>query len=215
MAKSHARSGSKAAPAVAYHCRRQWSRSIFAAAVLLTFVVVGMVLALQPADAPAAAQGGAPPVTNIEVRNGLNPGEVVISWDAVPQATHYRIGYVNMEVDYHLAKASCTGEWIEAFVYVDVNARNIPVSNGRAEYTVRRIAPGARHAFTVLTSNNFVDTGNEGSVNSEFFWPSHRLAGASQATAPRWSPSTTPRAAPAGPTTRTGPAIPRLGNGKV
>ena len=48
---------------------------------------------------------------------------------------HYRIGYVNMEVDYHFAKGSCTEEWIEAFVYVDVNARNIPVNNGRAEYT--------------------------------------------------------------------------------
>ena len=81
-----------------------------------------------------------------------------------------------MEVDYHLAKASCTGEWIEAFVYVDVNARNIPINNGRAEYTVRRLSPGARHAFTVLTSNNFVDTGGGGRVSSEFFWPSN----------PRW-----------------------------
>ena len=81
-----------------------------------------------------------------------------------------------MEVDYHLAKASCTGEWIEAFVYVDVNARNIPVNNGRAEYTVRRIVPGARHAFTVLTGNDFIDSGGGGSVSSEFFWPSN----------PRW-----------------------------
>ena len=116
------------------------------------------------------------PTANIAVRAGSNSGEVVISWDAVPQATHYRIGYVNMEVDYHLAEASCTGEWIEAFVYVDVNARNIPVSNGRAQYTVRRLSPGAQHAFTVLTSNNFVDTGGGGSVSSEFFWPSN----------PRW-----------------------------
>ena len=97
-------------------------------------------------------------------------GEVVIEWDAVPEASHYRI-YVNMEVDYHLAKASCTGEWIEAFVYIDVNARNIPVNNGRAEYTVRRLSEGARHAFTVLASNDFVDSGSGGSVSSEFFWP--------------------------------------------
>ena len=111
------------------------------------------------------------PAANIAVRAGANSGEVVISWDAVSGASHYRIGYVNMEVDYHLAKASCTQEWIEAFVYVDVNARNIPVSNGRAEYTLRRLDLGARHAFTVLTSNNFVDTGGGGSVSSEFFWP--------------------------------------------
>lgn len=116
------------------------------------------------------------PTANIAVRAGDNSGEVIISWDAVPGASHYRIGYVNMEVDYHLAQASCTEEWIEAFVYVDVNAQNIPISNGRAEYTIRRLSPGARHAFTVLTSNNFVDSGAGGSVNSEFFWPSN----------PRW-----------------------------
>ena len=118
--------------------------------------------------------GGFSPTSNIDVRLGTNTGEVVISWDAVEGATHYRIGYVNMEVDYNLAKASCTGEWIEAFVYIDVNARNIPVSNGRAEYTLRRVSPGARHAFTVLTSNSFVDSGSGGSVSSEFFWASPR-----------------------------------------
>ena len=99
---------------------------------LILIAMLGVVLATAR---PAGAQGGVPPVTNIELRNGPNPGEVVISWDAVPAATHYRIGYVNMEVAYHLAKASCTAEWIEAFVYVDVNAKNIPVTNGRAPST--------------------------------------------------------------------------------
>ena len=117
-----------------------------------------------------------PPTGNIAVRVGDHPGEAVVSWDVVPRATHYRIGYVNMEVDYHLAKASCTGEWIDAFVYTDVNAWNIPVENGRAEYTVRRLSPGARHAFTVLTGNDFIDSGSGGSVRSEFFWPGN----------PRW-----------------------------
>ena len=92
---------------------------------------------------PAAAQDGISPVTNIELRYGADHSEVTVSWDPVPRATHYRIGYVNMEVDYHLATAGCTKEWIEAFVYVDVNALNIPVNNGKAEYTVRRIDPGA------------------------------------------------------------------------
>ena len=116
------------------------------------------------------------PITNLAVEVGPGSGEATLSWDAVPDATHYRIGYVNMEVDFHLAKASCTGEWIEAFIYVDVDARNIPVSDGRAEYTVRRLSPGARHAFTVLTSNDWVDSGAGGRVRSEFFWPS----------SPRW-----------------------------
>ena len=128
---------------------------------------------------PANAQSSAPPVTNILVRNGTQPGEVVVSWDAVPQATHYRIGYVNMETDYPLAKASVTGEWVEAFVYVDVNARNFTVAGGRTEYTVRRLAQGVRHAFTVLTSNNFANTTQ--SVSGEFSWPSD----------PRWEFFTT------------------------
>ncbi|MDE2785202.1 MAG: excalibur calcium-binding domain-containing protein [Chloroflexota bacterium] len=113
-----------------------------------------------------------------------------MSWDAVPGATHYRIGYVNMVTDYPLAKASVTGDWINAFIYVDENARNIPVANGRAEYTVRRLQQDARHAFTVLTSSNFVDTGAAGSVTSEFSWPSnprwtfHTVADRGGATAP-------------------------------
>ena len=114
------------------------------------------------------------PTANIDVRAGVDSGEVIVSWDSVPGATHYRIGYVNMEVGYHLAKASCTGEWVEALIYVDVSAQNIPVNNGRAEYTIRRPVSGARYAFTVLTSNDFVDTGAGGSVSSEFLWSSPR-----------------------------------------
>ena len=140
------------------------------AALFVALTLVAMV----GSAVPASAQGGVPPVANIQLASGPNSGEVVVSWDAVPQATHYRIGYVNMEIDYHLAKASCTEEWIEAFIYVDVNARNIPVSNGRGEYTVRRLSTGARHAFTVLTSNNFYNTREN--AGGDFSWPQN----------PRW-----------------------------
>ena len=104
---------------------------------------------------------------------GALPVSVVPGRGARPRAPAARQGLKarSTEVDYYLAKASCTGEWIEAFIYVDVNAQNIPVNDGRAEYTIRRLVPGVRHAFTVLTSNNFVDTGGGGSVRSEFFWP--------------------------------------------
>ena len=152
-------------------------------------------LAVTRAAAPTpATPGGVPPVTNLAVREGPNPGEAVLSWDAVASATHYRIGYVNMEVDYHLAKAGCTAEWIGAFIFVDVNARNIPVNFGRAEYTVQRLSPGARHAFTVLTADRFVDTGHQGSVSSEFYWPSN----------PRWKFLPGRNALPTGVTLPTG-----------
>ena len=76
------------------------------------------------------------------MRDGTNPGEVIISWDAVPQATYYRIGSVTMVTDYPKAKSRPTGEWIEAFIYVDVNAINFPPVNGRVAYTI----PGWRRA---------------------------------------------------------------------
>ena len=144
------------------------------ALMVAAILTVAGLLAIVGNPSTASAQTGAPATGNITVVDGSNPGEVVISWDAVPAATHYRIGYVNMVQDYPLAKASVTGEWIEAFVYVDVNARNFTVSGGRVQYVIRRLAQGDRHAFTVLTSSNHVNTRE--SFNSEFSWPSN----------PRW-----------------------------
>ena len=140
------------------------------------FVAILLVVLVSAGLGRAEAQG-VPATGNIAIRDGSNPGEVVVSFDAVSQATHYRIGYVNMVTDYPLAKASATGDWINAFIYVDENARNLRVSGGRAEYTVRRLQQGARHAFTVLTSGDFTDTGGGGSVSSEFAWPTN----------PRWT----------------------------
>ena len=130
----------------------------------LVIVVVLVVLStFVGGDSPAMAQTGAPSTGNIVVRDGPILGEVVISWDAVPATTHYRIGYVNMETDYPLAKASNTGNWLEAFVYVDVEAQNFTVVGGRAEYTIRRLEQGVRHAFTVRTGN---------SPHGDYTWPS-------------------------------------------
>ena len=126
-------------------------------------------LARLPVPGIVPERRGPPPAANLDIRPGENEDEVVISWDLVPEATHYRIGYVNMEVDSNLTQESCTKDWIEAFVYVDVNALNIPVSEeGRAEYTIRRLTPGAAHTFTVLTSSNLYD--NKINVGAEFTW---------------------------------------------
>ena len=80
--------------------RRTW---IFLLTMLAA--VIAAVFVFGVSDRPASAQTGAPATGNITVRDGTSPGEVVISFDAVPGATHYRIGYVNMETDYLLAKA--------------------------------------------------------------------------------------------------------------
>ena len=115
----------------------------------------------------ASAQSEVPPTSNIQVADGQNPGEVIISWDFVEQATYYRVGYVNMERDYPLAKASRTGNWMEAFIYVDLETRNFVESRGQVQYTMRGLQQGVRHAFSVLTN---------GSRYDEPTWPSN----------PRW-----------------------------
>ena len=135
-------------------------------AVLIAVLAI-IVATMVATPTPSYAHSHTLPVTNIQVAQGHNPGEVLVSWDAVAQVTHYRIGYVNMDTDYPLAKASVTGEWSEAFVYVDVDARNFTVSGGRVEYTLRRLEQGVRHAFTVRTGNN---------IDGAFTWPSN----------PRW-----------------------------
>ena len=135
---------------------------------VLTAVLAIIVATMVATPTPSYAHSHTLPVTNIEVdQEGHNPGEVTVSWAAVAQVTHYRIGYVNMETDYPLAVASVVGEWSEAFVYVDVDARNFTVSGGRVEYTLRRLEQGVRHAFTVRTGNN---------IDGAFTWPSN----------PRW-----------------------------
>lgn len=123
----------------------------------------------QPAPPPNTDPGSILHTSNVTVRNGLNPGEAIVSWDAVPGATYYRVGYVNMEADYPIAKASASGEWQGAFWFQDANARDITVVDGRAEYTIRRLARGVRHAFTVQTSQDVFRSGVYWS--GQFGWP--------------------------------------------
>ena len=79
--------------------------------------------------------------------NGSNPGEVVITWDAPPGAIYYRIGCVNSVRDVPRALASITGDWSEAFLYFDVDARNLdPV---RPSYIFPGLQEGTLHACTV------------------------------------------------------------------
>ncbi len=56
-----------------------------------------------------------------------------------------------------------------------MNARNIPVTGGRGQYTLRRLVQGDRHAFTVLTSNNVVNTVE--TISGAYSWPQN----------PRWA----------------------------
>lgn len=101
---------------------------------------------------PAEAQSAVAPPTNVVVSNGFNPGELIVTWDIAHDATHYRVGCVNMERDYPRAKASITGNWRQAFVFVDVDAPN--VSPDRATYTLYGLQEGVYHACTVLSKGS-------------------------------------------------------------
>ncbi len=122
-----------------------------------------------PGPLPGPAQNVAPAAANLAVRDGASAGQVIVSWDAAPEATYYRIGSVNMKTDYPAAKASVSGEWRSAFVYSDVSARDFTVENGRVEYVIRRLEPGARHAFTVHTSGDA--TYGIPTYGGRFRWP--------------------------------------------
>ena len=119
--------------------------------LLATLSIVIISVAFVSGVVPADAQSLTAPATNIQAFNGHNPGEVVLTWNAVAEATHYRIGCVNMDRDYPRAKATVTGNWQEAMVYVDVEAQNLGAE--RPTYTLHGLQEGAYHACSVLTNN--------------------------------------------------------------
>ena len=80
---------------------------IVAALAILSAIISGA--------SPTEAQGNSPPAANVQVVNGPTPGTVIVHWDAVPEATHYGIGYVNLLRDHPQAKAGATGNWRETF----------------------------------------------------------------------------------------------------
>ena len=119
--------------------------------LLATLSIVIISVAFVSGVVPADAQSLTAPATNIQAFNGHNPGEVVLTWNAVAEATHYRIGCVNMDRDYPRAKATVTGNWREAMVYVDVEAQNLGAE--RPTYTLHGLQEAAYHACSVLTNN--------------------------------------------------------------
>ena len=99
-----------------------------AAAVFALADVVGKV------DNTAHAQAGPP--SNVSAANGANPGEAVVSWDAVAGASAYRVGWLAVS-DYEANRAN--DQWRERFAYSDVNASS--------SYTVTRLTPGIAYYF--------------------------------------------------------------------
>ena len=86
-----------------------------------------------------------PAPANVNVADSENPGDVIITWDAVPSAAYYRIGWVAYP-DYVEISEEGGRPWSEAFAFVDVE--NI----GQTSRTIRRLTPGALYAFRVASN---------------------------------------------------------------
>ena len=115
--------------------------------VKLTFlflILFGVPLvAVSDATLVARAQGELSPPIDVSAVDGSGVGEVVVRWAPIPEAAYYRIGWVAYD-DYH-AFRDAGRNWLEAFVFVDVENR------GQVERLVTRLTPGIRYAFIVAS----------------------------------------------------------------
>ena len=137
------------------------------AAAIILLLVASSTISNNPA---VDAQSTHPPATaDVQIRDGTLPGQSVVSWAIVPYATHYRIGYINMDDYAALVRSSPTASWRQTITFGELDARDIIRSGGRMEFTVQHLEPGVNYAFTVLTSNDAhwdADT-----VSGAFIWP--------------------------------------------
>ena len=93
---------------------------------------------LSSGSRPCPAEPAVAPETTsaLSVMNSSNPGEVIVSWDAAPGASGYRVGW--LAVPDFLANQD-NNQWRERFAYSDVN----PASS----FTITRLTPGTAYYF--------------------------------------------------------------------
>ncbi len=105
----------------------------------LVVPLLAVIIAAQAGMASTQANDPLPKPTNVQVVNGPNIGEVIVSWDAVAGANYYRIGWI-ANADVQQAAAAGT-DVFERFVFVDIG--------GRPSYTATRLTPGEDYWFIV------------------------------------------------------------------
>ena len=119
--------------------------AIIAVLSLLAVMMVGA------GAAQAQSNNALPAPSNVTAVNGANPGEVNLTWDAVPGASHYRVGWI-ANADFLAAQAAGT-DFFERFAFVDIA--------GRTSYTATRLTPGEPYWFIV---------GSQASHNGKPIW---------------------------------------------
>lgn len=110
-------------------------------------IILATVATIRPDAVVAQGESTVQAPGNVIAANGENPGDVLISWKAVEDAAHYRVGWVAYP-DYEEIHLNGGRPWDEAFAFVDVE--NI----GQTTRTVRRLTPGTLYAFRVGSNDN-------------------------------------------------------------
>ena len=114
-------------------------------AVVALLTIMTLLIAYGGGGHAAHAQGGLSAPANVVAQNTGSAGEVRISWDAVPDAVYYRIGWVAYtDVEPIIASG---GDWLERFAFIDIQNR------GQTEHTIARLTPGVQYAFIVASND--------------------------------------------------------------
>ena len=110
----------------------------------LTMVTLAL-LTVFTASIVSAQSGTLPAPTGTTAANGSEPGQVVVSWDAVADAAFYRIGWVALP-DYQTTVAAGRN-WLEVFHFLDA------ANTGQTEWKLTRLSPGVQYYFIVASND--------------------------------------------------------------
>ena len=114
-------------------------------AVIAVVLSVLVVLLSANLNTLAHAQGALVAPSNVAAQNTGNPGEVRITWDAVPDAAYYRIGWVAYSDVEPIITSG--GDWLERFAFIDIQNRS------QTQHTIARLTPGVQYAFIVASND--------------------------------------------------------------
>ena len=115
------------------------------AAVAALLSIIALLFVFEGDDSPAHAQDDLSAPANAVAQNTGNAGEVRISWDEVPDAAYYRIGWVAYSDVQPIIAAG--GDWLERFAFIDIQNR------GQTRHTITRLTPGVQYAFIVASND--------------------------------------------------------------
>ena len=114
-------------------------------AVIAVALSILVVLLSANVNTVAHAQGDLVAPSNVAAQNTGNAGKVRISWNAVPNAAYYRIGWVAYSDVAPIIASG--GDWLEHFAFIDIENR------GQTEHLITRLTPGVVYAF-IMASND-------------------------------------------------------------